>query len=44
NPKNKVKDIYMRCGFNSLSYFIRVFKKKEKVTPKEYQNRFKAIL
>jgi AraC-like DNA-binding protein len=26
NPKSKIKDIYMQCGFNSLSYFIRMFK------------------
>ncbi|MCG8328455.1 MAG: AraC family transcriptional regulator [Chitinophagales bacterium] len=37
DPRKKIKDIYMECGFNSLSYFIRMFKKKEKLSPKEYQ-------
>lgn len=41
NPKNKIKDIYMRCGFNSLSYFIRMFKRKEQLSPKEYQSQVK---
>ena len=38
NPQNKIKDVYLECGFNSLSYFIRMFKRKEQVSPKEYQN------
>lgn len=33
----KVKDIYMECGFNSLSYFIRLFKRKQQLSPREYQ-------
>ncbi|WP_020529631.1 AraC family transcriptional regulator [Flexithrix dorotheae] len=37
NPKNRIKDVYMECGFNSLSYFIRLFKRKKQVSPKEYQ-------
>lgn len=37
DPRRKVKDIYMECGFNSLSYFIRLFKRKNKLSPKEYQ-------
>ncbi|BDS10757.1 AraC family transcriptional regulator [Aureispira anguillae] len=39
DPKKKIKDVYMECGFNSLSYFIRVFKRKEQLSPKEYQLR-----
>lgn len=37
DPNCKIKDIYMRCGFNSLSYFIRTFKRKQQVSPKEFQ-------
>lgn len=39
NPRKKIKDVYMECGFNSLSYFIRMFKRKEHLSPKEYQMR-----
>ncbi|HMQ46754.1 MAG TPA: AraC family transcriptional regulator [Saprospiraceae bacterium] len=39
NPKNKIKDVYMACGFNSLSYFIRQFKKSKQFSPKEYQQK-----
>lgn len=41
DPRKKIKDIYMECGFNSLSYFIRMFKRKEQVSPKEYQTQVK---
>jgi AraC-like DNA-binding protein len=37
DPKKKIKDVYIQCGFNSLSYFIRMFKRREKLSPKEYQ-------
>ncbi len=39
NPKKKIKEVYMECGFNSLSYFIRLFKRKKQVSPKEYQKK-----
>lgn len=38
DPNRRIKDVYMECGFNSLSYFTRTFKKKENISPKEYQN------
>lgn len=41
NPRKKIKDIYMECGFNSLSYFIRMFKRKKEVSPKVYQEKLK---
>tara|TARA_Y100001933_G_scaffold12245_1_gene10625 strand:- start:2493 stop:3413 length:921 start_codon:yes stop_codon:yes gene_type:complete len=37
NPDKQVKEVYMECGFNSMSYFIRVFKRKELISPGEYQ-------
>jgi len=39
NPNRQIKDVYTACGFNSLSYFNRMFKRKEQVSPKEYQSR-----
>ncbi|MDD6174622.1 MAG: AraC family transcriptional regulator [Firmicutes bacterium] len=32
-----VTEIAYSCGFNDLSYFIRVFKKQKGVTPKKYE-------
>ncbi len=37
DPKMKIKNIYQECGFNSLSYFVRMFKRIENQSPKEYQ-------
>ncbi len=37
NPTIRIKEVYMECGFNSLSYFTRLFKKKKNCTPKEFQ-------
>jgi AraC-like DNA-binding protein len=39
DPKKQIKEIYMECGFNSLSYFNRVFKRIELISPKEYKIR-----
>lgn len=39
DPRRKIKEIYMACGFNSLSYFTRVFKRKKKVSPKAFQQK-----
>lgn len=41
DSKRKIKDIYMECGFNSLSYFNRMFKRKKQLSPKEYQFKLK---
>ena len=43
NPRIKIKEVYMRCGFNSLSYFNRVFKRKKQLAPKEYQLKMKSL-
>lgn len=34
---NKIIDIAFDCGFNTVSYFNRAFKKKYGMTPKEYR-------
>ena len=39
DPNRKIKQVYMECGFNSLSYFIRLFKKHKSLSPKEYQSK-----
>lgn len=36
-----IPDIVEECGFNSVSYFYRVFKKMKGMPPQEYRNRFK---
>ena len=41
DPKMKIKNIYAECGFNSLSYFTRMFKRAEKISPKEYQSKLR---
>lgn len=33
-----IKEICYECGFNNISNFNRIFKKKMEVTPKEYRN------
>jgi len=38
NPNRRIKDVYTACGFNSLSYFNRMFKRKEQISPKAYQS------
>ena len=43
NPNKKIKEIYMQCGFNSLSYFIRQFKKHNNISPKAYQEKLNKI-
>jgi len=33
----QVSEVYLECGFNSLSYFNRMFKRKHAVAPSQYQ-------
>lgn len=37
DPKRSVKDVYLDCGFESRSYFNRVFKNRQNVPPGAYQ-------
>jgi AraC-like DNA-binding protein len=37
DPHSQVNQVSIECGFNSLSYFNRVFKKKHQLSPKAYQ-------
>lgn len=35
-----ISEISAKCGYNNLSYFNRVFKKKHQVTPKEFRENY----
>ncbi|APU70350.1 AraC family transcriptional regulator [Christiangramia flava] len=37
NPKKMIKEVYLECGFESRSYFNRVFKARKSVSPGEFQ-------
>ncbi len=37
DPNRQVKEVYLECGFNSLSYFNRVFKRAFHMSPSSYQ-------
>lgn len=37
NPDVSIKEVYLRSGFDSRSYFNRAFKKKYLITPGEYR-------
>lgn len=39
---NSIGEIAYRCGFNNMSNFNRVFKKKKGCTPKEYRENYNA--
>jgi AraC-like DNA-binding protein len=38
NPKISVKEAYLASGFNSFSYFCRIFKKKKNLSPTEFKS------
>lgn len=42
DSKRSVKDVYLDCGFESRSYFNRVFKNREKLSPGAYQAKITA--
>lgn len=37
--QDKILEIALECGFNNVSYFNRVFSKKNGISPKEYRSR-----
>ena len=37
DPKRSIKDVYLQCGFESRSYFNRVFKAHQQLSPSDYQ-------
>jgi AraC family transcriptional regulator len=39
NPKVSVKEAYMASGFNSFSYFSRLFKKRKNISPSEFKDK-----
>lgn len=40
NPEKTIKEIYLQCGFESRSYFNRVFKSRKNLAPGDYQSKF----
>ncbi len=40
DPQRKIKEVYMECGFESRSYFNRLFKRKNRLSPSQYQDQF----
>ncbi|WP_224482884.1 AraC family transcriptional regulator [Robertkochia aurantiaca] len=42
DPKVKVKEVFMRCGFENRSYFNRVFKRIKELSPGAYQQQFRT--
>lgn len=40
NPKVSIKEVYLRSGFESRSYFNRAFKKKYHLTPGAYRKKY----
>lgn len=44
NPNKKIKEVYFECGFESRSYFNRLFKREKLVSPSAYQSKFKTTL
>ncbi|TRZ45340.1 helix-turn-helix domain-containing protein [Robertkochia solimangrovi] len=40
DPEISIKEVYLRCGFENRSYFNRVFKRIQNLSPSEFQNRY----
>ncbi|MEC8883310.1 MAG: AraC family transcriptional regulator [Bacteroidota bacterium] len=37
DPNKKIKNVYLECGFESRSYFNRVFKRMNQISPGAFQ-------
>jgi len=44
DPHISIKEVYLRCGFESRSYFNRVFKNRQQATPGAYQQMMQRSL
>ena len=42
NPKNSITDVALKCGFSSLSPFIRMFKLIKGCTPTEFRKMYRS--
>jgi transcriptional regulator GlxA family with amidase domain len=40
---HSVNEIAYKCGFNNMSNFNRIFKKKKDSTPKEFRNSYASV-
>lgn len=40
DPTIKIKEVYKRCGFDSRSYFNRMFRKKKQLSPTQFQAKY----
>jgi AraC-like DNA-binding protein len=40
DPTISIKEVYMRCGFDSRSYFNRMFRKKQQLSPTQFQAKY----
>lgn len=43
DPRISVKEAYLASGFNSFSYFCRIFKKKKNLSPSEFKDKANFI-
>ena len=43
NTEESVTQIALKCGFENLSYFNRLFRRKFGVTPGQYRGRERAV-
>lgn len=39
DPDVRIKEVYMACGYNSLSYFNRIFKREKRLSPRAFKNK-----
>ncbi|MEX6626063.1 helix-turn-helix transcriptional regulator [Tenacibaculum salmonis] len=44
NPNQNISDIAYKTGFNNVTYFNRIFKKKELITPQQFKISLKEII